>query len=207
MRKAGSNEYLWMPVSFEQTLGNQLHDSQVKNNRILARDVRRNRTLYSKADAALNTAAKDYTKLPYETKLYVIESDEINAEALPAGYIYVTRKAANDLDDSALQLVLGHEVAHVAKRHTSKQIQQRLLDTGLAVEMLERILETRSTDDLDKVLGGGQVIQRFRGTFAQYDQGQELQADACSIRSMLSAGTDPLKVRAEYLRKRGTQDT
>jgi predicted Zn-dependent protease len=90
----------------------------------------------------------------------------------------VTRKAANDLDDSALQLVLGHEIAHVAKRHTSKQIQQRLLDTGLAVEMLERILETRSTDGLDKVLGGRQVIQRFRGTFAQYDQGQELQADA-----------------------------
>jgi predicted Zn-dependent protease len=121
--------------------------------------------------------------------------------------IYVTRKAANDLDDSALQLVLGHKIAPVAKRHTGQQIQQRLLDTGLAVEMLERILETRSTDDLDKVLGGGQVIQRFRGTFAQYDHGQELQADACSIRSRLSAGTDPLKVRAEYLRKRGTQDT
>ena len=56
----------------------------------------------------------------------------MNAEALPAGYIYVTRKAANDLDDGALQLVLGHEIAHVAKRHTSKQIQQRLVDTGLA---------------------------------------------------------------------------
>jgi hypothetical protein len=73
----------------------------------------------------------------------------------------VTRKAANDLDDSALQLVLGHEIAYVAKRHTSKQTQQRLLDTGLAVEMLERILETRSTDGLDKVLGGGQVNSDF----------------------------------------------
>jgi predicted Zn-dependent protease len=144
--------------------------------------------------------------LPYETKLYIVEGHEMNAEALPAGYIYVTRKAANDLDDGALQLVLGHEIAHVAKRHTSKQIQQRLLDTGLAAEMLEHILETRSTDGLNKALGGGQVIQRFRGIFAQYDQGQELQADACSIRGMLSAGTDPLKARQEYLRKRGTQE-
>jgi hypothetical protein len=59
MRKAGSNEYLWMPVSFEQALGNQLHDSQVKNNTILDRDVRRNRTLYNKTDATRNTAAKD----------------------------------------------------------------------------------------------------------------------------------------------------
>jgi predicted Zn-dependent protease len=62
----------------------------------------------------------------------------------------VTRKPANDIDDSALQLVMGHEIAH---------------------------------------------------------QGQELQADVCSIRSMLSAGTDPLKARAEYLRKRRTQET
>jgi hypothetical protein len=32
MAKNLSNEYLWMPVSFEQALGDQLHDSQVKNN-------------------------------------------------------------------------------------------------------------------------------------------------------------------------------
>jgi hypothetical protein len=48
-------------------------------------------TFRSKADATRNTAAKDYTKLPCETKLYVIESDDINAEALPAGYLCDTK--------------------------------------------------------------------------------------------------------------------
>jgi predicted Zn-dependent protease len=204
--KTVSRDYLWMPVSFEQMLGNQLHERQQKANKILDRKVRRNQKLYDKADAALRTAAKDYTKLPYETRLYIVESDQINAEALPAGYIYVTRKAANDLDDNALQLVLGHEMAHIAKRHTSKQIQQRLVDTGLAVEMFQRIIENRSTNGLEKFFAGGRVIESFHGVFAQYDQGQELQADACSIRGMLSAGTDPLKAREEYLRKRGTQE-
>jgi Peptidase family M48 len=204
--KTVSRDYLWMPVSFEQTLGNQLHDRQQKANKLLDRKVRRNQKLYDKSDEALKIAAKQYTKLPYETRLYIIESDQINAEALPAGYIYVTRKAANDLDDNALQLVLGHEMAHITKRHTSKQIQQRLVDSGLAVEMMKRIMENRSADGIEKFFAGGHVIESFKGVFAQYDQGQELQADACSIRGMLSAGTDPLKAREEYLRKRGTQE-
>jgi predicted Zn-dependent protease len=105
-----------------------------------------------------------------------------------------------------LQLVLGHEMGHIAKRHTSKQIQQRLVDTGVAVEMFQRIIENRSTDGLGKFFAGGRVIESFQGVFARYDQDQELQADACSIRGMLSAGTDPLRAREEYLRKRGTKE-
>lgn len=204
--KTVSRDYLWMPVSFEQSLGDELHARQEHTNKILSKTARRNRNLYVKAEEALNIAAKDYTKLPYEVKLYVVESDQINAEALPAGYIYVTRKAANDLDEDALQLVLGHEMAHIAKRHTSKQIQQRLVDTGLAVDMMERILKNRSMEGIDKVFSGARVIDSFNGVFAQYDQDQELQADACSIRAMLSAGGDPIQAREEYLRKRGTQE-
>jgi hypothetical protein len=74
------------------------------------------------------------------------------------------------------------------------QIQQRLVDTALAGEMLHHLMERRSMQGLDKVFAGGRVIQRFNGIFAQYDQGQELQADACSIRGMLSASRHLLKV-------------
>ena len=201
-----SKNYVWLPVSFEQALGNHLRERLERDSKVLDRNVRRNRALYNKVDKALEIAKKDYTKLPYETKLYIIESDQINAEALPAGSIYITRQAANDLDDNALQLVLGHEMAHIAKRHTSKQIQQRLVESGLAADMLQHIMETRSVQGLDKFFRGAQVIESFHGTLAKYDQGQELQADACSIRGMLSAGTDPLKAREEYLRKRGTKE-
>jgi predicted Zn-dependent protease len=201
-----SKNYVWMPVSFEQALGNYLHERLAKDSKILDRNGKRNRTLYNKVDTALEKAKKDYTKLPYETKLYIIESEQINAEALPAGSIYITRQAASDLNDNALQLVLGHEIAHIAKRHTSKQIQQRLVESGLAADMLQHIIENRSAQGLEKFFHAERVIEAFHGTLAKYDQGQELQADACSIRGMLSAGTDPLKAREEYLRKRGTRE-
>jgi len=72
--------------------------------------------------------------------------------------------------------------------------------------MFQRIMETRSMQGLDKVFAGGRVIESFHGLFARYDQEQELQADACSIRGMLSARADPLKAWEEYLRKRGTKE-
>jgi hypothetical protein len=207
MAKTISTQYVWMPVSFEQMIGDQLHANMVKDSQILERNARRNRNLYTKADTALARAKKEYTKLPYAIQLYLIGGEAINAEALPAGYLYVTRSAANDLDEDALQLVLGHEMAHIAKRHTSKQIQQRLVDTGLATEMLKNILENRSMQGLNKVVSAQRVIESFNGLFARYDQDQELQADACSIGGMVRAGADPLKAREEYVRKRGTQDT
>jgi hypothetical protein len=85
MAKNISNEYLWLPVSFEQALGNYLHERQVQHNKILERKTRRNQKLYEKADTALERAQKDHTNLPYEIRFFIVESDQINAEALPAG--------------------------------------------------------------------------------------------------------------------------
>jgi hypothetical protein len=201
-----SKQYLWMPLGIEKQLGNYLHHQQQTRNRILPRTGPRNQKLYDKADAALKTVAEPYTNLPYQPQVYIVESDQINAEALPAGYIYVTRKATADLDRAGLELVLGHEVAHIAKRHTSKQIQERLVDTGLALDAFKGVMDSRSRDGIEKLFATDRVIQRFQGIFARYDQDQELQADACSIRGMVNAGTDPLKAREEYLRKRGTAE-
>lgn len=51
----------------------------------------------------------------------VLDSEIVNAFALPGGYVYVTRGLLAHLDSEAqLAVVLGHEVAHVAARHSSK---------------------------------------------------------------------------------------
>src|SRR5205085_6332068 len=51
-----SKDYVWMPVSFEESLGNHLQARLEKDSKILDRNVRRNRTLYNKVDTALEKA-------------------------------------------------------------------------------------------------------------------------------------------------------
>jgi predicted Zn-dependent protease len=51
----------------------------------------------------------------------VLDTEVVNAFALPGGFVYVTRGLLAHLDSEAqLAVVLGHEVAHVAARHSSK---------------------------------------------------------------------------------------
>ena len=52
----------------------------------------------------------------------VLDSPEINAFALPGGYVYITRGIMAYLNSEAeLAAVLGHEVGHVTARHGVKQ--------------------------------------------------------------------------------------
>ncbi|WP_412063050.1 M48 family metalloprotease [Rubrivirga sp. IMCC45206] len=60
----------------------------------------------------------------------VLDSPDINAFALPGGYVYVTRGLLAHLGSEAeLAVVLGHEVGHIAGRHAS----QRMLEAGLVM--------------------------------------------------------------------------
>ncbi len=52
----------------------------------------------------------------------VVDSPVLNAFALPGGYIYVTRGLLANLENEAqLAVVLGHEIAHVARQHAARQ--------------------------------------------------------------------------------------
>ena len=181
--------------------------NMVKDSQILERNARRNRDPYTKAGGVIARTKQDYTKLPYETKLYLIEGEGINAEALPAGYIYVTRKAANDLDKEAATRAGTRNGAY---RQAPHQRTNPATTGGYRAgdANAEEYSGKRWMQGLNKVVSAQRVIESFNGIFAQYDHSKELQSDACSIGGMVRAsGADPLKAREEYLRKRGTQET
>src|SRR5207248_228763 len=67
-----------------------------------------------------NLVRNSDAKVPFTIK--VIDSDEINAFALPGGFFYVNSGLILAADDEAeLAGVMAHEIAHVAARHGTEQ--------------------------------------------------------------------------------------
>src|SRR5438128_8340801 len=69
--------------------------------------------------------ARTTSRADLSWKFRVVNTDVVNAFALPGGFIYVNRgvlsRAANE---SELGSVLGHEIEHVVRRHSVKQMEQ-----------------------------------------------------------------------------------
>lgn len=114
----------------------------------------------------------------------VIESNDINAFAAPAGYIFVTRGLYMRLKDEAeLAGVLAHEVAHVQQQHHLKVLQQQQL-IGLGSQFL------------GKQVGGDAAVQRLIGSGAEImarglDKSAEFEADRIGVVLAARAGYDP----------------
>jgi predicted Zn-dependent protease len=108
----------------------------------------------------------------------VLDSPEINAFALPGGYVYVTRGLMAYMDSEAdLAGVIGHEIGHVTARHSAQRAtRQQTAGLGvLAATILGVLADSR-------VPGAGRLIGQMSqgvaaGYIANYSREQELQAD------------------------------
>ncbi len=123
----------------------------------------------------------------------VLDSPEVNAFALPGGYVYVTRGILAYMENEAdLAGVMGHEIGHVTARHGAQRAtRQQTAGIGvLAATVLGAVLESRG-------LGGaadmaGQVSQNVAaGYIASYSREQELQADELGAEYLARNRYDP----------------
>jgi predicted Zn-dependent protease len=116
----------------------------------------------------------------------VVDSPEINAFALPGGFIYITRGLMAYLDsEEELAGVLGHEVGHVTARHGAKRQTQGTLAQVFAVgaEILGQVYG---------VQGAGQIAGGVAGQMIQgYGRDQELQADQLGAQYLSANAYDP----------------
>ncbi|MBP7952221.1 MAG: M48 family metalloprotease [Sphingorhabdus sp.] len=138
--------------------------------------------------SGLGNAESDFT-------VSFLNSPVNNAFAIPGGYIYITRQLAALCNSEAeMAGVLGHEVGHVAARHSEKR--QRSAGRAQIAGLLGTVLGAVIGDNggLAGLLGSG--LQRYSGTVAQlftlkYSRAQEEQADDLGIQYLSKAGYDP----------------
>lgn len=113
-------------------------------------------------------------------KLHVLDKDEVNAFALPDNHLVVFTGLIRESENEAeLAGVLGHELAHIEKKHVMKKL---VKEVGLSV------LISMTTGN-----SGGQVISESARLLSStaYDRELEREADLQSVSYLLQAGLDP----------------
>lgn len=116
----------------------------------------------------------------------VVDSPEINAFALPGGYIYITRGIMSYLNSEAeLAGVIGHEIGHVTARHSVQQMSAATA-AGVGATLLEifvPVLRNQAGDTAINMLGN--VL------LSGYGRDHELEADRLGAQYLVRAGYDP----------------
>jgi len=140
-----------------------------------------------------DTIASHTSRSDLQWHFYIVNSHQVNAFALPGGYIYVNRgliESAARADE--LAGVLGHEIGHVIQRHSVKQMQQQQ-KIGV-VASLACTLTNICQSGLGQAainIGGSAVISR-------YSRKDELEADSEAVENTLHVNFDPEGIPALF---------
>ncbi len=184
----GENERTVMDEPREIAEGKKAHQTVLQEYGVYA-----NPRLQAYVNDIGQRLAKQSERSQLEWHFTVLDSPEINAFALPGGYVYITRGIMAYLESEAdLAGVIGHEIGHVTARHGAQRAtRQRTAGVGVvAATILGAVLEGVG------VGGAGQLANQVSqsvaaGYIASYGREQELQADRLGAEYLARTKYDP----------------
>lgn len=131
-----------------------------------------------------NVVLHSDAKIPFTIK--VIDSDEVNAFALPGGFFFVNKGLILAADNEAeLAGVMAHEIAHVAARHA---MENQGKGTAMQYGMLAGIIFGGPIASTVLQNGGG-IIGAI--SMLKFSRGAEVEADKLGVQYLYASGYDP----------------
>ncbi|MBM4193370.1 MAG: peptidase M48 Ste24p [Gemmatimonadetes bacterium] len=116
----------------------------------------------------------------------VVDDMTLNAFAIPGGFIFINRGlVAKATSLAQVAGVLGHEIGHVTKRHSVKQMQQRQ-GTAFGVAAVCVL-----TDACNSGAAQSAIDLAAGGVFSKFSRDDEAEADREGIETAIRAGIDP----------------
>ncbi len=115
----------------------------------------------------------------YEFEFKVLDDDTLNACACPGGFVFINKGMAETCGEDELAAVVGHEVAHVVRRHSVNQLLE-----SYGVALVLRAISGEDISDIEAI--AATVLQ------CKFSREDEDEADRLGQKYAFLAGYDPL---------------
>jgi len=174
----GTPDIVLMSESSEIEMGKEMHEKLIKS-----MPIYQDEKLTEYVNSIGQKIVKNSHRSDIKYHFTIIDAPDINAFALPGGYIYINRGLLSYLDSEAqLAAVLAHEVGHVTARHVVRQDSAR---KGASVLSVLSVFTTGSAAIGD--------VTNLWGTAAVkgYGREMELEADGLGAEYLFNTGYDP----------------
>lgn len=170
-----------MNTEQENALGRE-YASEIDSQAKFVMDGKTNRRVLDIATPIFAQAQKEAPNVSF--RIRVIDSPEINAFSIPGGYVYIYQGLLNKIgpDDDALACIIGHESAHVVRRHVVKSISDSE-NKGFLVDLATLLSRSNTVGNL-----GGALFELDQ---LHYSRAAEFEADRWGERFAYNAGYDP----------------
>lgn len=177
----GSNDFVMMSENQEIAIGRQ-NDEQVKKQY----KVYGSKALQDYVNNVGQHIARQSHRPNLQYHFTVLDTPDINAFALPGGYVYITRGILAYLNSEAeLAAVLGHEIGHITARHgVRQQSAAQAANIGLTIaSIFVPQINTMGGSNMANLLGGALL--------SGYGREHELEADKLGAEYLARTDYDP----------------
>lgn len=163
----------------------QQEAAQINQQLPLVRDAEANRYINLLGDQI----ASKTSRADLDWRFYIVDSREVNAFAVPGGFVYVNRgliERTTGMDE--LAGVLGHEIGHVVRRHTVKQM-EKMQGANVGVT-----LACVLTNVCNSQIAQAGINVAGTAVFAKFSRADEAEADVEAVNNTIRAGINPIGV-------------